>query len=77
LHWGFAITVPAAVWSFIVVIVHPIIEILLKLLQVVIQFFAEGDSIKFFLYGSVQSFTDTIALRMADLSLAVINAFDL
>jgi hypothetical protein len=65
------------VWSFSVVIVHPIVEIVLKLLQVVVQFLAEGDRIKFFLNGSVKSFTDTIALVMADLCLAVINTLDL
>jgi hypothetical protein len=60
--------------SFQVVVIHPRIEVLLQVVQVFVQFFAKGHTIKLFLHGAVQSFTNAIALRMPDLGFGLLNA---
>lgn len=76
MHRSFAVAVPATVRALVVVIAHPFIQISLKLLQVIVQFFTESNGIKLLLHGSVEAFADAVGLRMADLRFAVLYAFN-
>ncbi len=63
--------------SFVIVEVHPFIQILLELVQVFIKSFTEGNSIELILHGPMKPLADAICLWMADLGLAMLDTFDL
>jgi hypothetical protein len=52
---------------------HPLIEVGLKDIQVLIELFAESNSVKRILHCAVQALTDAIGFRVTHFGLVVIN----
>lgn len=60
-------------WSCPIVLGEPILQVRLQFLQTGIELLAKGGGVELFLNGAMEAFTDTIGLRMARLSAAVVD----
>ena len=63
--------------TLVVVVGDPLVEVRLKRIECLVDLLSEGNSVELILHGTVQSFTDAIALWMADLGLTVIDVLEL
>ena len=61
---------------FLYCTINPYIKVLLKHFQTAIDLSSENGSIKLFLDGAVEPFTNAIGLRAFSLSLGMINIFN-
>jgi hypothetical protein len=73
LHRRFPVAVLATVRTLGVVFFHPLVKVAQKLLNRGVDFLPECNFIKFALGCPVESFTDSIALRMSRFGLAMID----
>jgi len=62
--------------SFLIVECDPFVGVQLHVFYTCIDFFSEGDSIEFFLHGSMEAFADTVCLWAFRLGFSVVNVFD-
>lgn len=72
LHWSFSVAVLSGMWSFVVVVLHPYIQIRLKFFYVAIYLFTQCGSLEFILHFSVEALTNTVSLGALCLGLAVV-----
>jgi hypothetical protein len=73
LHRRFPVAVLATVCALGVVFIHPPVKVTLKLIDRGIHFLPQYNFIKFVLDRPVESFIDSIALRMSRFGLAMID----
>ena len=62
--------------AFIVVVIDPLVQVDLQLLDGLIDLLAEGDLIKLLQVGLMEPFADAVGLRRSDLGLGVLDVVD-
>src|SRR5215469_5216471 len=75
-HWGLAETPVALMWSSMIVVDQPGIEIGLQLADAVVDLLAEHDPIELVQDGAMEALADAIGLRALGLCAAVIDILD-
>src|SRR5690606_5426131 len=74
--WSFSKAILSGMRSLLVVFFDPHIKICLVFFQCLIQLFPEGYRVEFILDGSMEAFTNSVALRTFYLCFRVLNIFD-
>jgi hypothetical protein len=72
----FAEAVLAGMSALLIIVLQPLIQILLQLGNATINLFAESYCIKFILYGTMETLTDTISLGGLGFGLTMVDILD-
>lgn len=72
----FAQAMFTGVRPLLVVVVHPLIQVLLQALQAGVDFLSKSNRVELFLNSPMEALTNTISLRTLDLSSGVVDVFD-